>query len=402
MNIAIVVLELWFLYEDYYDDDMLLDATYNLAMLDIKKAIIEKKSDTVIGMMLADGWTYKHNNKWYEFLAKLEYSAKKLGIKKFYLIPGQCHDYQLELDYRNLDFEILEFYWPVQEMKNNYIKEDRFNKIKLWNCNTNKFMFIGGSSARIKRIGLLSKLYDAGLLNKNNIWSFYPPWKEDDIIFCRNLLSYYTDNEYNNFIKFATNQLDATYNETHYYTRMSGKELVDTDEFNKSWWKNIGYIENKHFQDTSISIVNDGPGNDMRFITEKVWIPIVNNHPFILADSPVRFQYCKDIGLRMFEEYMLIKDYGYIEDSYQQIDAVVKNVKYFLENAHRFKKEIKKDIAHNNKVFWKLADYNFKLCNNLEKNLDAVGLYKYMTNTYAGNYIRIPKLSDIPTHKDKQ
>ena len=402
MNPIIVLLELWFLYEDYYDDNMLLNATYNLAMSDIKHAITEKNSDTVIGMMIADGWTYKHNDKWYTFLAKLENSAKKLGIKKFYLMPGQCHDYQKELDKRNLDFEILEFHWPVQEIKNNYTKENRFNKIQPWNCNTNKFMFLGGAPARIKRIGLLSKLYDAGLLNKNAVWSFYPPWKEDDIEFCRNLLSHYNDTEYDNFIKFATNELDSTYNETHFYIKMSAKELADTNEFNKTWWKNVGYIENKHFQDTSISIVNDGPGDDLRFVTEKVWIPVVNNHPFILADSPARFQYCKDIGLRMFEDYMLIKDYGYIEDSHHQIDAVVKNVKYFLENAHRFEKDIKKDITHNKKVFWKLADQNFKICNNLEKNIGATGLYKYLTNTYLGNYNRIPKLSDIPVHKDEQ
>jgi hypothetical protein len=45
---AIIVLELWFLYEDQYDDIDILEATYNLAMADIKTAIKEKNADTII------------------------------------------------------------------------------------------------------------------------------------------------------------------------------------------------------------------------------------------------------------------------------------------------------------------------------------------------------------------
>jgi len=402
MSTEIIVLELWFLYEDEYDDDMLLEATYNLAMADIKSAIKEKNADTIIGMMLADGWTYKHNNEWYNFLTKLEKSAKNLGIKKFYLVPGQCHEYQDELNKRQLDFEILKFHWPVQEIKNNYNKRNRFNKIKPWNYNTNKFLFIGGAPARINRIGLLSKFYDSSLLHNNAVWSFYPPWTDDDKEYCRNLLSHYTDKEYTQFLKFATNQLDSTYKDTYFYIKMTGKEISDANEFNKPWWKNVGYINNKHFQNTSLSIVSDGPGNDLRFITEKVWIPIVNNHPFILADDPIRYQYCKDIGLRMFEDYMLIKDYGYIKDSNEQMDAIVKNTKYFLENSYRFLENIKEDIEHNKQTFWKLAQQNYNLCKNLEKNVGAKGLYKYLASRYLGNYNRIPKLSEIPLHKDKK
>lgn len=400
MHGEIIVLELWFLYEDDYDDIDLLEATYNLAIADIKTAIQEKNADTIIGMMLADGWTYKNNDEWYKFLSRLEKSAKQLGIKKFYLMLGQCHEYQQELDNRNLNFEILKFHWPVQEIKNNYSKYNRFKKIKPWNYSSNKFMFIGGAPARIKRIGLLSKLYDNGLLHHNAVWSFYPPWKDDDKEFCRNLLSHYTDNEYNQFIKFATKKFDSLYDKAHFYIRMTAKEIYDADEFNKSWWKNVGYINNKHFQNTSLSIVNDGPGNDLRFITEKVWIPVVNNHPFILADDPVRFQYCKDIGLRMFEDYMLIKDYGYINDSNEQMEAIVKNVKYFLENSHKFADSIQEDIEHNKRVFWKLADQNYNLSKQLEKNVGVKGLYKYLASRYLGNYNRIPKLSEIPLHED--
>jgi len=402
MIAELITVELWFLYEDEYDDYTLLEATYNLIMADIKNAIKQKNIDTVIGVMIADGWTYKHNDMWYSLLLRLEESAKKLGIKKFYLMPGQCCNYQPELDKRNLDFEIIEFYWAVQELKNNYTKNNRFDRIQPWNVHSKKFMFPGGSPARIKRIGLLSKLYDAGLLQNDAVWSFYPPWTKEDKAFCRKLLNHYTDTEYNSFIEFSTAEIDTLYSDTHFYTKMSGKELADNNEFNKSWWKNVGYINNTHFQNTSISIINDGPGDDLRFATEKMWMPIVNNHPFILADSPIRFQYCKDIGLRMFEDYMLVKDYGYIEDSHLQNDAVVKNTKYFLENSYKFADRIQEDIEHNKKVFWNLANHNVDVCSYLEKNAGAVDVYKYVATRYLGNYNRIPKLSDIPVHKDNK
>ena len=104
----------------------------------------------------------------------------------------------------------------------------------------------------------------------------------------------------------------------------------------------------------------------------------------------------------MFEDYMLIKDYGYIKDSNEQMDAIVKNTKYFLENSYRFLENIKEDIEHNKQTFWKLAQQNYNLCKNLEKNVGAKGLYKYLASRYLGNYNRIPKLSEIPLHKDKK
>jgi hypothetical protein len=398
---AIIVLELWFLYEDQYDDIDILEATYNLAMADIKTAIKEKNADTIIGMMIADGWTYKHNDEWYNFLARLEKSAKNLGIKKFYLVPGQCHEYQDELNKRNLDFEIVEFHWAVQEVKNNYLKNNRIEQIKQWNCNTEKFMFIGGFTARPKRIGMLSKLYDAGLLTNNAIWSFYPPWTAEDKKWCREYLHKYSDKEYKRFLKTADSYLDPMYKHSFKYTRMSGKELKDNNEFKKGWWKNVGYINNSFFNKTSVSIVNEGPGNDERFLTEKTWIPVINNHPFILVDSPTRFRYCKDIGLKMFEEYMLIPEYGFIEDNEKQMDAVVLNVQHFLKNASKNVELIKADIEHNKNVFCNIAEQNFRLVTDLEKNTGTVGVYKYLASRYLGNYNRIPKLSEIPTHKDE-
>jgi hypothetical protein len=385
---------LWFLYEDDYDDIVLLEANYNLAMAEIKRQIAENSIDTIIGEMWADGWAYKDIDEWYDFLHRVETQSRKLGIKHFYLGVGQCHDYQEKLNDKGLSYRILDYHWAVQEVQNN-----NKQNILPWNSNTGKFLFLGGAPARPKRIGMLSKFYDEGMLS-NAEWSFYPPWTPEDKTWCRNYLGHYTDYKYKKFLKDCTREIDPYYKQIAEYSRMSGKELADKQVFQQHWWKTVGYIDNTVFQNTSLSIVNEGPGNDTRFLTEKLWQTVFNNHPFILVDNPERFQYCKDIGLRMFEDYVAIKDYGYIENPEQQMIAVVENTKYFLNNLPAFADRVKKDIEHNRQVYFSLVEHNTQLKDFMQKILAKTDIHKYLSTEYLGSYNRIPRLCDIPKHKD--
>lgn len=390
MKAALVRLERWFLNEEEYSDIDLLNVTYKLAIAEIKRQIAENKIDTIVGELWADGWAYKHNDLWYDFLQKLETQARELGIKHFYLGVGQCHEYQEELDKRNLSYKIIKYHWPIQEITNSYRRLNKIGDIKPWNSKTGRFFFPGGSPARPKRIGMLSKFYDEKML-ENAEWSFFPPWTADDKNWCRNYLNKYTDYQYKKFIKYCTKELDPHYKQIHQYSNMSGVDLTKNKIFEQPWWLMVGYMDNKIYNNTSLSIVNEGPGNDLRFLTEKLWLAVLNNHPFILLDSPQRFQYCKDIGLRMFEDYVKVKNYGYIEDPEEQMNAVVENTKYFLQNVQANKDKIQKDIDHNLKVFYQHVEHNKAQAVFLDRLVVDTDIHKYLEEAYLGNYIDIPK-----------
>lgn len=398
MKAAFIHFELWFLNEKTYNQYDLLEANFHLVMNEIKQKIKNNNIDTIVGEMWADGWTYKHNDDWYNFLKKVENSSTKLGIKNFYLILGQCHEYQEELDKRNLKFKIIKYHWPIQEIINSYRRCNGIKKIKPWNSNTGRFFVPGGSPARPKRIGLLSKFYDQKML-ENAEWSFFPPWTDEEKEWCKNYLKHYTDEEYDKFLKDCTRELDPFYKQIHKYSQMSGMDLAEQGIFNQAWWSRVGYIENKVFNNTSLSVVNEGPGIDKRFLTEKLWLTIFNNHPFILVDFPERFQYCKDIGLRMFEDYMKIKDYGYIEDPDIQMQAVVENTKYFLQNINQNKEKIQIDINHNLKIFNDHILHNTNQKEFLKNIIVDRDVYKYLDDLHLGRYISIPKLSEISKHE---
>jgi hypothetical protein len=399
MRAALVRFELWFLNEENYEFDYLQEINFHIVMNQIKAHKEKYNIDTIVGEMWADGWTYKHTEEWYRFLYRIEKASKKLGIKYFYLCVGQCHGYQKELDKRNLNFNIIDYFWPVQEILNGYRRKNKLNDIHPWNSNTEKFFVLGGVSARPKRIGLLSKFYDSEMLN-NADWSFFPPWTDEDKKWCRDYLNHYTDEQYEKFLIYCTKELDDHYKQIYHYSKMAGTDLVKENTFEQPWWSLVGYLDNQIFNNTSLSIINDGPGNDKKFLTEKLWLAIFNQHPFILVDSPERFQYCKDLGLKMFDDYVKIKDYGYIDDDKKQIDAAIENTQYFLDNIKNNKNSIQEDIEHNKQMFQRCNDSNKKHENFLKSILIDTDATKYLEDLHLGNYISIPKISDIPKYTE--
>ena len=88
-------------------------------------------------------------------------------------------------------------------------------------------------------------------------------------------------------------------------------------------------------------------------------------HPFVFAGYPEQFNYIKSFGLKTFEEYMLVKDYAFIQNEEDRLNAVVVNTKYFMENYKQHKEEIQKDVEHNYEIFISLAEQQLLFLNKL-------------------------------------
>jgi len=358
MKTELINFELWYSYDDEHDIEKINNLRISLVLKDIERAVKIRQVDTIVGLLLIDGFLY--STTIYESLAVIENEAKKLGIKNLYLLPGMCglEKYQEEIDKRNLSYKIITGYdFAAKQM---YLSYKNQPNIK-WQSDTDKFLFLGGVPSRANRIGLLYRYYKENMLD-NCEWTFFPPWTEKDKQWCRNYLNSCTDQEYNEFIKFADRAIDSKYANSKCYSTFSGKEIADTNILQTEWIQDPSYIDPNIYKTTSLSIITKyeyDNATSHSFLGEKTWRAIINNHPFILADNKPaeRFDYMKSLGINTFDNFT-INNYGYIIDEEERLDSVVENTKYFMSLIDTHKDEIDTAIKHNYNIFKKVCENN--------------------------------------------
>lgn len=286
----------------------------------------EQGFDCVYGLLLMDGFLYRNPETFHV----------DIPVK---LIAGMCeHDDHLYLNY---------YHRIVYNSFKNTI-------LPAWNNKSKSFLFLGGVPSRTNRINLLSKFYDAQLLN-TAVWTFFPPWTDSDKEWCRNAIPHYTDEQYLKFLDACDVRIDERYEQSKNYSRITRDDWDEQDTYSQPWVKDLAWINPQVFADTLLSIISEGnvyePATNYKFLTEKTWRAVAMRHPFIFAGYPEQFDYAKSLGLRTFEEYMLIKDYAYITDENLRLDAVVINTKYFLDNYSQHNDAIQQDTEHNYNLF---------------------------------------------------
>jgi len=343
---SLVNFELFYL-NGYYDQKQLEEKKLELILKDIDAA----ESNEIVGLLLADGFLYAKNDYFLNNLKQIIEHCKLKNIKKLTLLTSMCENFESFLKNNNIDCEVEFFnfsHWMVAKGYEHSASCDS------WNCDSQKFLFLGGVPSRHNRITLLYKLYNRGLLN-SAVWSFFPPWTDSDKQWCRSALSMCNDIEYDTFIKFCDRSIDTLYHEAKDYSTSNGTELIEREIYNKDYLKNVGYINPDIFKDTLISIISEGnayaPADDFRFLTEKIWRSVANNHPFILVGYREQVEYAKSLGLKTFEQYFVNPDYYKIENELERLDAVVHNVENFLIDYRQHLVSIQKDVEHNYRLF---------------------------------------------------
>jgi hypothetical protein len=358
MAAKIINFELLYLNKKDYSFDELMRVTKQKILNEIKEAIASEH-DTIIGLLLLDGFLYKNNNESLGFLYDIENRAKELGIKKLILIPGMCD--------LKFDIETMYFDYTHRVVFNGY----KDKTLSAWHHSAERFLFLGGQPARPNRIGLLKKFYDLSLLDSAE-WSFFPPWEENDKRDCRNLLSDVPDEEYELFLKRCARSIDKKYDNAKNYAKVKGQDLLKESLDQSEWLKDPAYIDSKIYNSTSFSVISEGnawpPATDFRFLTEKFWRAVANKHPFIFSGYIEQYQYIKELGLKTFEEYLPIPDYGFIENEEDRLNAVVKNTEGFLKNYKNFVDQIQKDVDHNYDIFIKISESQKTFIDSLKRD----------------------------------
>jgi hypothetical protein len=189
--------------------------------------------------------------------------------------------------------------------------------------NKEKFLFLTGKAGRRNRIGLLKKFVDADLMSQAE-WSFY--YFKQNIRYnsiVRDQLVELADEEFDQFIKTWVRNPD----------NINIKETVNRFGYE---YNGIPYSINL-YTSTDFSVVSETTFNetDNPWITEKIWIPMLNTHPFIVAGDTNILSKLERMGFESYREFLKIPDYDQIVDSEARLDAVVENTKHFLKNLQK-------------------------------------------------------------------
>ena len=203
----------------------------------------------------------------------------------------------------------------------------------------NKFLFLTGKPNKPHRIRLLYKLKQQNLLDRAT-WSLFMDQK--NYYSTRALLPELSELE---FYKF--------YSE---YEKNPDKIEIVTEQ-GRFHYSGIPY--NVELYQTSLfQIISETLfGKTSPWLTEKTWLTIINQRPFLLAGPVGTLARLQDMGFRTFENY-LTTHYDSIEDTEQKLNAIVTNACHWVNNINQYADNIAQDVKHNFYLMIALAQKN--------------------------------------------
>ena len=137
---------------------------------------------------------------------------------------------------------------------------------------------------------------------------------------------------------------------------------LNANEFTED---NINYTIISHYEQTYFSVISE-TNITTRFITEKIYKPIYNLHPFILIGAPRILEYLRSKGYVTFEE-MFNENYDLELNPVKRVNLVISEIEKFTKKTPQQKKiifdKIKPKLIHNRQ------HYMIQTKNNRKKEL---------------------------------
>ena len=223
--------------------------------------------------------------------------------------------------------------WHLLRVKN-AIDTKRSDISSEWNPNSGKFLFLTGKPAKIQRIRLLWMYAQANLLDRA-IWSLF--LDSNTTKNCQAFLPELDQSQLQSFLKkyeFSPDNIELEKNEA--------QPLVCT------WWQ-------KHiYEQSSLNVVSatEFDNNFDMVLCEKIWKPIVNSQPFVIAGQYNTLARLNDLGFRTFEQYMPYPDYSLVSNKQKKLEQIVENTVGFLNNIDLYREQIKQDVEYNYNHFF--------------------------------------------------
>jgi len=334
-----------YVYESYQNSDQYADEILNQAKVN-KNSV---RTDAVDFLLVTTLLWERHLLEDLQLYKNLFDSFKRKKIKTILIIDSHYKDKDisgLSTEIHYVDYFLWRTYDKVVRQN-----KSRFNST--WNGNANKFLILNGKPGRKNRIRLLWKLkphlYKA-------IWSLHvhSGTKQE----CRTLIPELSDNEFEAFVTEYNNNPDQA------------KILFQQDSLH---YGGIPYDE-KMFSNSLFRIITETDfivrPDVSPWLTEKTFLTILNNLPFIMAGDNNSLHKLNKMGFRTFEKYLPIPHYDEIRDEEKKLDAIVTNTNYWI-NSMIDREQIAEDVRHNHQRLIDLADANLK---NLESVCEKYGI----------------------------
>ena len=103
---------------------------------------------------------------------------------------------------------------------------------------------------------------------------------------------------------------------------------------------------------------------DSIFFSEKIYKPIILNHPFILVARPNSLQKLRDAGYKTFSPW-IDERYDTIEDDEERLDFVIKEIQRLClldpDTIMLWKKEMKNIVEYNKNIFFEKQDHSITI-----------------------------------------
>jgi len=337
-------------------------------------------NSTIIGYMV---WESKHPKHWIHWVRRL---LNEIDNRNFVMVLNthyKFYDFDFPFEVVYIDFFILRT-WYESALKRNacgYNKE--------WNTNASKFLFLFGKLQKPHRIRLLYKLYENNLLD-SCIWSLRMPQNNSIHKASKDLIPELSLDEFNNFIKSHEREPDEISTTTTSEMFNYGGFPYDKSLFSKTLFRLSPetYIERILEED------------NIPWVTEKTWITILNNHPFVLPGETGILKYLQDKGFRTFNKYLPVDNYDELCNVEDKLNSYITNVKYLLDN-NEHNEHIREDIEYNFHVFKKLIKVNEDVLYNLGLSLGLPDIDVYRIIPLVDDVKNAPWISFYNSIKDK-
>lgn len=212
-----------------------------------------------------------------------------------------------------------------------------------WVSNTGKFLCLTGKPYKLQRLRLLWKYWKAGLLNKQqSVWS----------LFC----------DPNNIEHLQKLMPDVEPEQLAAWLKQHQRNPDSVPLFDHQLPRTSVYWDPEIYSLTSLSIVSaiEFENNSYPMVLcEKLWKPIVNRHPFIIAGQIGTLDRLRDQGYQTFVE-SLHSNYEKVDTTEQRLDYIVYNTRYFLEKYNNTNQEIVDAVEHNYTRFYQQVNRNLE------------------------------------------
>lgn len=296
------------------------------------------------------------------FIDIIDYCCKDIGIPahKVYLVFGDLNikdnfkKYRKKNQYAGFNVYGMASYestynFEIDELikqKKGPLLQDKFEKN--WGIDRNKIFIFKNANPRPHRIYFASELYQRNLLDYS-FYSWINRYYKPSIASIISELSIYTDCDTTleklnkSFIEFLN----------------GGPYIIDFDSNNINDELNQRILINSHYLDSYFSFVTETIYEDISFdnvlfITEKIYQPIINYHPFIVAGPLNLLEYLKSCGYATFPE-LFDESYDREKDIKKRSQIILNNIANWCKNPKLevyFSNEVRDKLIHNKNLFF--------------------------------------------------